>query len=57
MAEAAHVNKSGNIVNGPRPETLKPPNHCIIGLDVKEYRIRAIVKMINPRLNWDFVFL
>ena len=57
MAEATHVNKSGKIVNGPRPETLKPPNHCIIGLYVEEYRIRTIVKTINLRLNWDFVFL
>jgi hypothetical protein len=55
MAEAIHVNKSGRNVNGPRPETLKPPNQCIIGLDVKEYRIRAIVNMTNPILNCDLV--
>ena len=36
MAEAMHVKRSGSIVKGPRPETLKPASPCINGLDVRE---------------------
>ena len=50
-------NKSGNKANGPKPVGRKPNNQIINGFDDKSLIRNAEVKINNPKVNFDLVFL
>jgi len=54
---AAHVNKSGNIANGPRPNARKPKIHGTKGLEARALKSRTIENIISPIVNCDRVFM
>jgi hypothetical protein len=54
---APHVNKSGNMANGPRPNGRKPKAQIIMGLEVRAFRRKTNENIISPIVNSDRVFL
>ena len=56
MINAAHVNKSGSMANGPRPNARKPKALVTKGLDAIAFRRKAIESIISPIVNSDRVF-
>jgi hypothetical protein len=48
-----HVNISGSIANGPRPNGRKPKVHIINGLENRELSSKIIEKTISPTVNSD----
>jgi hypothetical protein len=53
---ATHVNKSGNMANGPRPNGRKPKPQITKGFEARAFRRKTIENIISPIVNSERVF-